>query len=390
MREIAFALTLGLWTPAACAESLKTSFAFDLFRQFVSSQPNQNILLSPASARWALGMAYAGSKGETQIAMQRTLAVSTPKNNLAADHHEIAALMSTDPKVELSIANSVWIKRRFPIRQSYMDDIKTAYRVEPFVRDFKQQDVAELNAWISAHTGGRIREIISSFSPDESLDLINAVYFKGLWEYPFPAAQTTDETFHFSAGTTEKRRLMSRQGHFLYAESPGYQVVRVPYGAGRIAMIVVLPSPGHNLQSLNTLVASAAQWRRMISAMCEREGRVRLPKFRLEFKTLLNDSLIALGMRAAFDPVVADFGGIVAASILDDKLYISSVLQKTFIEVDETGTEAAAATIAAMVTGSAVTNEPPFEFTADRPFLFAIQDISTEEMLFLGVINDPR
>ena len=384
-------IPLALAVSAAAAPPPRTplSFAFDLYRQVAAANPGKNVFLSPASARWALGIAYAGAAGRTQEAMANTLGALPPAENMKAESARIASLMSADPKVKLRVANAIWLKRGFPFHKDFVSAVTAAYRADVFERDFEPTDAQEANAWVSKKTEGKIPTILDKFKADDRAVLINAVYFKGTWTDQFEAWMTTDEDFHIASGKTVKRKLMDRRGEYPDYKGPGFQAVRLPYGSKRLGMIVLLPVPGAPLKTLDAVAADAAAWPTILAGMRQREGRVRIPRFKLEFIAPLNDPLTAMGMGIAFDRMRADFTGMADARKPDDRLFISSVLQKTFVEVNEEGTEAAAATA---VHFAALGSAPrlDFDFIADRPFLYAIEDHETGEIIFLGALHDPR
>lgn len=385
-------LSLLLAASAAAAPSSRTpeEFAFDLYRKVAASNPDKNVFISPSSARWALGMAYAGSAGGTRDDMAAVLGARPVAENLKAESARIASLLGADPKVKLLVANGLWLKKGFPFKESFVSAVRQSYRAEVFARDFVPADAAEANSWVSKQTEGKISSIIKEFKPNDRALLVNAVYFKGDWSDKFAKTATKDDDFRLSSGKAVKRKMMDRTGKYDYFAGKDLQAVRLPYGGKRLAMIVLLPGKDAPLTRLN-MTLTPAVWREIIGGMWPRRGRVRLPRFQLEFSARLNEPLTALGMGVAFDRMKADFTEMAAAPAPADRLYISSVLQKTFVAVDEEGTEAAAATSVVMASrGSAMPHDPPFDFHADHPFLYAIADRETGEVLFLGALHDPK
>lgn len=383
-------LVLGAAVPAGAAGGrTPEDFAFDLYRNVAAANAGKNVFVSPSSARWALGMAYAGAAGETGAEMGAALGLGPLEEAMRAESARTAALLSADPKVKLKIANSVWLKKGFPFRKEYVSDVRSAYKAEVFERDFTQADANEANAWVSKQTEGRIPSIISKFGPLDRGVLLNAVYFKGNWSAPFDKAATRTEDFHAAGGRTVKSRLMSKAGKYDYLEGKDFQAVRLPYGSRRLGMIILLPGKGLELARFEARLG-ASFWREVRSGLRERGGRVRLPSFKLEFTAPLIAPLKAMGIASAFDPGSADFTRMARAPRPIDRLYITSVLQKTFVEVNEEGTEAAAATAVTMGVRGAARTEPPFDFRADRPFLYAIEDSQTGEILFLGALQEPK
>jgi serpin B len=391
--SLTLALLFAMFTSAALPAQDSGDFAFNLFKKVAAANPEKNIFLSPSSARWALGMAYAGSAGTTKKAIGSTLRAFPPAENLKAESERITSLMSADPQVVLRVANSIWMKRGFPFKKKFVSSVSAAYRAEVFERDFGPSDVTEVNAWVKNKTEGKIPTILDRFASAERAVLINAVYFKGTWRNPFNKERTTPEDFHLAAGNVVKRPLMDRTGDYPYFAGSGFQALRLPFGGGRLGMIVLLPARDRTLKSLIATTAEAAAWRTIQDGLTPAPVHVRLPLFKTEYRTFLRQPLSELGMGVAFDPKKADFTLMADAPSLADRLYISNVLQKTFVEVNEAGAEAAAATATTMTAGAMLARRPipppPFEFLADRPFIYAIEDRETGEILFLGSLYDP-
>lgn len=373
--------------PAAKSSSPE-NFTFNLYREVAAANPDKNVFLSPASARWALGMAYTGASGRTLEEMAAVLGARPVAENLEAEAGRIKSLMAADPKVTLRVANSLWLKKEFPFKESFVSSVRQSYQAEVFARNFVSADVAEANAWVSRMTEGKIPSIIGEFGSDSCALLLNAVYFKGNWSDQFKKERTRDEDFLLPSGKTVKRKLMNISGDYEYFEDKDFQAVRLPYGNKRLGMVVLLPGKSFPLARLNDRLTPAF-WTETLNGMHKSLGDISLPRFKLEFAASLNEPLKAMGMRLAFDKEKADFSNI-AKLPPAGYLFISGVLQKTFVEVNEEGTEAAAAT-AVMMAGAASAMPPPhFNFRADHPFLYAITDRETGEILFLGALYDPN
>ncbi len=281
-------------------------------------------------------------------------------------------------------ANSLWCDHGFVPKQEYVKTLKEHYWAEVQTLDFRAPDSAgTVNRWAHEKTRGRIAALVSSLEPFSPLVTMNAVYFKGLWVKPFEVQETQEEEFTLKDGTKQLVPLMRQSGEFRYAERGGAQIVRLPYKGG-MSMCVVLPPkdmpfPKFCGELTNTVGTS---WTR---AMGEREGHIRLPRFRIETQADLSAPLKALGMSQVFDPARATLEG-----ISDRKpLYLMGVMQKDFVEVNEKGTEAAAMT--SLVLGAALNppTPPPFEMIVNRPFVFAICDDFTGVVVFLGAVADP-
>jgi serpin B len=368
---------------AADAASDPLAFAFRAYRAVAAESAGKNVLISPYSVNQALGLAYLGSKGETQQAFARVLGLPAPAAYAAAQKSARAARGADDGS--LSVANSLWLRAGWNFRAAYVKSAREDLGAAAFRRDFDAKTLAEINAWTSDATRGRIPKILDVLNRDCVAVLVNAIDFKAAWETPFDAARTEPADFHPASGPAFLHPMMERGGMFAYAEREGLQVATLPYGDDLREMTVVLPARGRPLPELD-----AASWRALLAERKYRRGFVHLPRFRFDYSTELAEALSALGLAVAFDPARADFGGMAEARSPEERQSISRVIHKTFIAVDESGTEAGAATAVAMRAGSAPPRDEPFQFVADRPFLFAIVDSRLPEPLFLGAVQDPR
>lgn len=363
-------------------------FGFELLSTLQQQSPAENRVVSPLSVAMILSMAQNGAAGSTLEGMRMTLSlegleVASVNDAIAS---QIAALEGADPDSQLAIANSLWARSGgLELQPDFVQIAKEAYGAEAQVLDFDQPSALEtINGWVNRATAGKIPDILDRIERDDLLFLINAVYFKGLWQVPFDPAQTATEPFYLTDGTTATRPLMSRSGEFRYSETDTFQAVNLPYGNGRLSMVVVLPKTPEALQVLQGQL-SAETWQQWTSRFRSRPGSLKLPRFQMEYGTDLNGALSTLGMGVAFDPEQADF-----SNLSDTELYISRVKHKTFIEVNEVGTEAAGVTSIEM-RATAAPMEPlqPFEMVVNRPFFLAIQDQVSGSILFLGWIMDP-
>lgn len=358
-------------------------FAFDLFRQVGATDENGNVFLSPVSASMALGMAMNGARGETLDEMRETLGYGALElQQINTSYRDLTRLLvQLDPDVDMRVANSLWYHQGFPFEESFFQVAREYFsaRVEP-VR-MVQEDVGTINDWVSEATAGRIPTIVEQISADEVMFLINAVYFKGAWSEPFDPSMTRDEPFHLESGGTRMVPMMKASGTQRYTRGDTYEAVDLPYGNEAFSATFVLPTEG---LSVDELVASLdeQQWSTLVRGLQESRLDLAVPRFRLEYEQELSEALQALGMQRAFVRGGADFSGMSASH--GEELYLSSVLQKTFVEVNEEGTEAAAATSV----GVSVTSLPP-TLRIDRPFLFAIRENFSGAILFIGKIVNP-
>jgi len=258
---------------------------------------------------------------------------------------------------------------------------RTFFTAEARSLDFRDPaSVATINSWVGEKTRNKIPKLLDRIEDEEVAFLINAVYFKGSWRDGFDRGRTRFEPFHGADGSNRSVSMMNRDpSPLLYSRGSGYEAVELLYGNGAFAMTVILPTSGATPAEVLSQLDAAA-WRDLRSAFAEQKLGLTLPKFRLEYERKLNADLTALGMGIAFDGARADLYGI--ADVRPDRLFISRVLQKTFVDVNEEGTEAAAAT----VVGIGVTSAPS-RFVVDRPFLFVIHERLSGTILFIGQIN---
>jgi serine protease inhibitor len=353
-----------------------------------AADPGTNLFISPVSVALALGMAANGASGETFEAMLAAMHLSgwdeQGMNEALAGLGQ--ALNDGDLGVDLAVANSLWLRKGLPFRASYLEAVQAHYAARVSSLDFGASDAAGIiNGWVAEQTHDRIPEIVNPpIDRQAILFLINAVYFKGDWQDPFDESMTTELPFTRDDGTSVKAPLMSRYASYRYTEAERYQAVRLPYSGERLSMLVALPAPG---VAIDDWVAGldAEAWARMAREMAQQDGTVVLPRFALEFDSLLNGPLSDMGMSLAMSPATADFSRL---HELDQPTWIDQVRHKSFVEVNEKGTEAAAVT-SLEIRAMAAAPVEPFSFVADRPFVFAIQDDATGAVLFIGVMHDP-
>ncbi len=367
-----------------------SGFAFGLFGQVMDEDYGENIVLSPLSAKLALAMAYNGAAGETEEAMAEVLELEDM--SLQEVNAQLGNLMlsleQADEDVLLEIANSMWANQDFALNQDFVERCRDSYDAEVANLDFSDpESPGVINGWVKEKTHDKIEEIVGDLYPELALILINAVYFNAKWKVPFEESNTEDGDFHLLDGSTIAVPLMRRWGEFSYYEDEGLQVVSLPYGeesGGRLSMFVVLPQEGAGYAEFLASLSEAA-WEQWMEMLDERDGELALPRFKVEYEKELSDPLKAMGMQPAFEGGLED----VFASLGGEKAYISKVLQKTYIDVNEEGTEAAAATSVEMEATAVMPEEVPFEMIVDRPFFFAIRDNQTGAILFMGSIVDP-
>ncbi len=358
-------------------------FAFNLLKQ-VAAAERGNLFLSPVSASMALGMAASGAEGETFAQMREMLGFgSLSREEMGAGYRGLLELLrGLDPRVEFEVANSVWLREGFPVKPAWLSFVASSFDATARTLDFNSPSApTTINAWVAERTRNRIPTIVEPpIDPATMAFLINAIYFKGDWRDGFDPAATRNGPFAGVSGTSSVP-LMRQEGEFAYTAAEDHQVVELPYGGAAFAMTLVLPQPGMDPGAFAERL-DPAWWRSTTERLRTAEGTVVLPRFRMEYKRSLVADLRALGMTDAFDDVRADFSGIAE---VPPRLVISDVLQKTFVAVDEVGTEAAAVTSVEV----GVTSAPArFLFQADRPFLFVLRERLSGTVLFVGLIRE--
>jgi serine protease inhibitor len=359
-------------------------FGLQLYRRVSGGASEANVLVSPLSASMALGMAMNGAQGGTYDAMRTTLGFGTLSEAEVNESYRglIAQLLARDSKVSFTIANSVWHERTFSVLNPFLNAARTFFDAEVTSLDFADPTAPRtISAWAEQKTGGRIKDLIQQIDPQEIMFLVNAVYFKGPWSSPFDSNSTRIGPFRRADGSSVNVPLMFRDGSFRWAKQDGVQVLELLYGDSAYSMVLLAPDDGGSLATLEAKL-TASWWNSVLASVQPNRVIVIMPKFKFEFGKKLNDALTDQGMGIAFDRARADFYRI--ADVRPERIYISRVEQKTFITVNEAGTEAAAAT----AVGFGVTSVPPsIEFT--RPFLFAIRERESGTLLFFGRVGDP-
>ncbi len=365
-------------------------FAFKLYEQALKERNSKNVFISPASVLLALAMTYNGAEGETRQAMAHALEVEGMSvdelNRASADLKSFVG--SADPKVQLKIANSLWARNGLSLKPAFMQRLEEHYSAEVAILDFASPTaVATINSWVKRNTEGRIEEIVDKIERETILFLINAIYFKGEWQFAFDKEKTKNDVFRFADGRQNKLPMMFQSGRYNYQKDKDFQAVALPYGTGRISMYVFLPDEHTSLDQFERNLTSD-NWENWMRGFRAAPGELTLPRFKIEYEAELNDMLKAMGMAEAFDPARANFSGIARPSS-GERIYISEVRHKAFAEVNEEGTVAAAVT---SVIGALTSAQPPqqnFIMKVDRPFFVAIRDNGTGVVLFMGSVVAP-
>jgi serine protease inhibitor len=368
--------------------AMQNKFAFKLYQELLKEDSSQDIFISPSSIAFALTMTYNGASSETktEIAKALELVGLSPADINSSNLALQTALQNADPKIQLHIANSLWLNERLlpGLNQSFLETNQKYYQAAVTPLDFtdSKEAVKTINAWVQDKTKGKIGSIIDDVSSDHVMFLINAIYFKGNWQNQFDQSQTREQPFYLTAGQTKQHPLMSRKGRYSYSENEQFQAVSLPYGEGRLSMYVFLPKKGSSLSAFQQQLTSA-NWDQWLSRFSEQEVLVELPRFKLDYDVQLNQALKALGMERAFTES-ADFSEMTKIPVM-----ISKVKHKTFVEVNEEGTEAAAATSVEAIPTSAAPGSP-VQMRVERPFFTVIRDNETGAILFMGAITNPQ
>ncbi|APR85695.1 proteinase inhibitor I4 serpin [Minicystis rosea] len=349
-------------------------------------------------------MTFAGARGETRAQMSRTLRFHPAFDPVEKDASSAFADLlralneAGGARYEMVVASSLWSQVGAPLLSGFLDLVARCYGGAATLVDFRDAEAAcsAINDWIAEKTKGRIRDLISAggLGGDTRLVVVNAVYFKGMWALPFRRSATRDEPFHVRSDHTVKAPLMHRKQEARYLQAEGYQAVELAYQGGDLSMLVLLPDATDGLPALEKGLTERVL-RDTTARMLTQEVDIFLPRFRLTWGVVeMSESLSLLGMPLAFERGKADFSGINGRVPPDEEaLSISAILHKAFVEVNEEGTEAAAATAVEMVALSAASSPakpPPVPiFRADHPFLFAIRERGSGAILFLGRVVDP-
>jgi serpin B len=365
-------------------------FAFDLYERLRAKEGN--LFFSPASISVALAMAYVGAAETTDAEMAKVLHFQMRKAQLNEEMRALLASWKSSDKragFRLAVANRLWGQDGFQFLPNFLQVTRVDYGAELARLDFHQPEAARqtINKWVEDNTQDKIKNLIPTADAVNGalLVLTNAVYFKGDWKDQFNKDLTKDEDFHISSTEKIRAPLMHQKHKFRYAAGDNLRLLDLPYGDGTLSMVVLLPEKVDGLPELEAKLSTASLQKWMGGAHAQ-EVIVFLPKFKTSAEFQLADTLKAMGMASAFEPKTADFSGMTGRK----ELFFSAVIHKAFVDVNEEGTEAAAATGVIMMRSSAVVRpKAPPVFRADHPFVFLIRDNRNGAILFLGRVNDP-
>jgi serine protease inhibitor len=369
-----------------------TSFAVDLYKRISSTEGN--LILSPYSISTAMSMTYAGARGNTEKQIAKALHFSQNQNDLHSSfvslQSELEETMKRD-NIILNIANSLWAKQEYPFKQEYLSLIEKNYSASVTPVDFRNAPsdaVDKINQWVNEKTNGKIQRIITinELRQELSFVLVNTIYFKANWPVPFNPSDTRNKEFWISPNDSVSVPTMYESWRgAMYAEFENLQILELPYVGGNISMYILLPKEKDGLKKLEASlsVENLGKWMRGLKRISKNQRlELYLPKFKMTYKLDLRSPLKAMGMVDAFSLPPADFSG-----MTDEKIYMELALHKAFIDLNEKGTEAGAAT--AMGGAGLIERYEEIYFRADHPFLFLIQDNQTGSILFMGRLTNP-
>ncbi len=360
------------------------SFAFDIFREVLKSAPDsKNIIISPLSISCALSMTLNGANSATRDSMDKALRLKNITiDELNQSYKDLtAALLSVDKRVLISIANSVWIKNDFAVKKPFTDILAGFYNAES--KSFNINDAtvpAQINTWIESKTNGLIKDMIDKLNDNTVMLLINAIYFKGKWTVQFDKNATSTRPFSRPDGSNVSVPSMHQSEIHKVYQGNGFVLAEIPYGQGNFVIDILLPD-NNNLASVTSLLTDTG-FKNMENNLSNRKVNLYLPRFKYGYKKTLKEVLSLMGMGIAFTDA-ADF-----SNISDIGLLINEVTHQAFIETNEEGTEAAAATVVDIGLTS-LGPDTPILIDINRPFIYFIRETTTNSILFMGKVADP-
>jgi len=361
------------------------AFAFELFGEVIAASEEDNIMISPLSVSYALGMTYNGAAGTTLDAFNNVLHFGDLTRQEVNESYKdlMGQLIYLDDQVEFSIANSIWYRLGYNVLADFISTNQTYFDAIVSELDFTDPQAVEIiNSWIEEKTNDKIQDMLDYIPNDAVMYLINAIYFNATWKYQFDKDETQPGTFHLEDGNDHEVDFMKINGTFMYTSTEDFEAVELPYGDSTFSMVVILPCQDMDMDDIVGQM-DVPEWNEWFSSSAMTNVQIELPKFKYDFKDLLNDPLINLGLGVAFSGG-ADFSLITPGG----GIFISRVIHQTFIDVQEKGTEAAAATIVEL--RETAGPPQPLIFRADKPFLYLIKENSTGAIMFMGKVGKPE
>lgn len=365
------------------------NFSFDIFSRINTNEPNKNLFISPLSISTALSMTANGAVGETKNGIKETLHQSDLSDQEINEAYKtlVEFVTNLDPKVTMKLANSNWYKEEYHIEENFRKILLESYNAEVMATDFSDSRTKDqINAWIEDNTNGKIKDMIDQIPSDAVMYLINAIYLKATWQYQFEKDKTEKMDFFLTDGSKVQTDMMFSDGvqaNFYANET--LQYIELPYGNGQFVFSILLPKDPEKLDEIINQL-DVDQFNSFIEGADTSTFKIYLPKFKIEYKIKLNDILAVMGMDQSFGGE-ADFGDLFVENL---NLYISSVLHQSFLEVDEEGTEAAAATVVQISLTSIDPDGRPSVLNMNRPFAFFIREKHSKSILFSGKLMNPQ
>ncbi|HEY9733787.1 MAG TPA: serpin family protein [Drouetiella sp.] len=378
-------------SPAALqAATSANAFGLALYQRISDSQPGQNCFISPLSVALCLNMAACGSAGATRTAMHKSLHLpGTTFDSASAFNALLKDLQTNDGEIELNIADAMFVNSKIPLKTQYVKGIGAAFQSNIQNENFHNSGrvLGKINKWCSDKTRGHITGIVNGVNPNDSALLLNAIYFKGQWQEPFPEESTKPGIFAQPGHHPLRVQYMKQDDGFDYLAEKDFQAIRLPYKFARFDSLIFLPRKGLKLDSFRKQF-TPANWNKWGDKLSyHANGHLELPRFHVDFSESLNQSLTALGMGIAFTNQ-ANFSRM---HIAGPGLKLTEVIHKTTLDVDEKGTVATAMTFTNVgATSGAPSPDEPFRMIVDRPFIYAIRDSQTGAILFIGSICKPE
>lgn len=360
------------------------SFAIDIFRKVAENEAEgENLIISPLSLSVALSMTVNGANGETREAMLTALRSAGISPLVINESYKklVDALLSVDKRVLINIANSVWTEKGFAAKKQFTDILMDYYDANSQQFDINDPGApGKINNWIEDKTNGLISEMITSLDPNTVMLLVNAIYFKGQWNSQFEKSKTVNEDFSTPSASVPVP-MMKQTHEFKTFRGSNFILAEFPYGQGNYVMDVILPD---EQDGINYIIRNLTgeSFNNMTQNLHQHDVNLTFPRFKYGYKKQLNEILSDMGMAVAFIPGSADF-----SNISDLDLYINKVLHQAFIETNEEGTEAAAATVVEI--GLTMAPAPPMVLKLDHPFMYIIRETSTNSIIFMGRVSNP-
>lgn len=360
------------------------NFALKIFKTIAESETGKNVFISPLSISMALGMTLNGADGTTYEAMRNTLSLSgITQQEINESYQSLTELLTgIDSQVIMQIANSIWYRNTIPFKQDFIETNRKYFDASINPMNFGDPATINIiNNWVKESTNGKIDKIVEKIDPETIMFLINAIYFKGTWKYQFDKNKTADDVFKKESGQAVACRMMNLENDFYLSSNDSFTVIDLPYGRGNFSMTILLPAKDKKIKDVIGTLTDAS-WAGLIANLSKMKRHLYMPKFKLEYKINLNETLRQLGMGVAFEPFGANFKKLYDGI---NNAYISNVEHKTFVDVNEEGTEAAAVTSVEIGVTSIMDNI----IRLDRPFIFVIRERNSNCILFIGKLEDP-